>query len=130
MRLPRVRFTMWRMMVAVAIVSLILVAIPPIKGINTYIMCAYSPFPVEGEVNWVDSSNDQVLLTIGSDDGLVVGHLVSVYRSKSRARSLGMIRITSTDPDEAEGKFVRDWSNFRVKVRVGDRVSLGGRRTD
>ena len=45
-----------------------------------------SPPPVVGEVKRVDPSNRRVEITIGSDDGLVVGHELFLFRADAPAR--------------------------------------------
>ena len=59
---------------------------------------------VEGEVTRVDARNQRVEISIGSDDGLVVGHELQVFRTKPTAEFIGKIRLESVDPDQAVGK--------------------------
>ena len=123
MRLPRVRFTVRRMTAVVAVAAVVLVALPRTGGTDPF-GTACPALQVEGEVAWVDRTNERVVLTIGSDDGLVTGFSMSLFRPEPWAQSLGQVRITSVGPDHAEGDVIREWSMSRVKVRVGDRVSL------
>src|SRR5262249_30149948 len=60
-----------------------------------------SPPVVQGEVARVDQrDNSRVEITIGSDDGLVPGHELFVYRVKPRPQYLGKIQIMTVDPDQ------------------------------
>lgn len=81
-----------------------------------------SPPPVEGEVSKVDEKNTLAEITIGSDDGLVAGHELYVYRIKPRPQYLGKIRIMTTDPDQAVGKVIGRTING-IKLQEGDIVS-------
>lgn len=80
-----------------------------------------SPPAVHGEVLRVEA-NKRVELTIGSDDGLVVGHELSIFRLKPRAEYLGKIRIISVDPDQAVGVVVGNTVQGK-KIKEGDIVS-------
>ena len=60
--------------------------ISQIKGVE-------SPPPVQGQIKRVDATNRNVEMTIGSDDGLVVGHELNLYRL------LPSPRIPVQDPD-------------------------------
>jgi len=81
-----------------------------------------SPPPVQGEVRRVDSSNRSIEITIGSDDGLVPGHELYLYRTKPRAEYLGRIRVLTVDPDQAVGKVIGNTVNGK-KIQEGDVVS-------
>jgi len=78
--------------------------------------------PVVGEVKRVDPSNRRVELTIGSDDGLVVGHELFLYRQKPRPEYLGKITIISVYPDQAVGR-VNGTTYQGKKIQEGDLVS-------
>jgi len=80
-----------------------------------------SPPTVEGEVKRVDAQSKKIEITIGSDDGLVPGHELHVYRTKPRAEYLGKIRIQSTDPDQAVGIVISKIQGKRIQE--GDHVS-------
>jgi hypothetical protein len=89
--------------------------IAQIKGVE-------SPPPVEGQVKRVDPTNRRVEITIGSDDGLVPGHELLVYRTKPRPEYLGKISIISVDNDQAVGTVVgRTYQGKRIEK--GDTVS-------
>jgi hypothetical protein len=81
-----------------------------------------SPPPVVGEVKRVDPSNRRVELTIGSDDGLVVGHELFLFRQKPRPEYLGKITIIAVDPDQAVGR-VNGTTYQGKKIQEGDLVS-------
>jgi len=89
--------------------------ISQIKGLE-------SPPPVVGEVRRVDPSNRRVELSIGSDDGLVVGHELFLFRQTPRPEYLGKITIISVDPDQAVGR-VNGTTYQGKKIKEGDLVS-------
>ncbi len=78
--------------------------------------------PVVGEVKRVDPSNRQVEITIGSDDGLAVGHELLLYRQTPRPEYIGKITIISVDPDQAVGRVIGTTYQGK-KIREGDIVS-------
>ncbi|MFO0909879.1 MAG: hypothetical protein U0794_16280 [Isosphaeraceae bacterium] len=81
-----------------------------------------SPPLVEGEVARVDAQNKKVEITIGSDDGLVPGHELFLFRTKPRPEYLGKIQILSVDPDQAVGKVIGNTVQGK-KIQEGDIVS-------
>jgi septal ring factor EnvC (AmiA/AmiB activator) len=81
-----------------------------------------SPPPVKGEVKRIDARNSRVEITIGSDDGLVPGHELYLYRTKPRSEFLGRILIQSVDPDQAVGKVIGNTVSGK-KIQEGDIVS-------
>jgi len=81
-----------------------------------------SPPAVQGEVARVDSKGTQVEITIGSDDGLVSGHELFVFRTQPLPQYLGKIRILSVDPDQAVGQVIGRTVNG-IKIKEGDIVS-------
>jgi hypothetical protein len=89
--------------------------ISQIKGLE-------SPPPVMGEVKRIDSSNRRVEVTIGSDDGLVSGHELFVFRVSPRPEYLGKISIVAVDPDQAVGKVIGNTYQGK-KIKEGDIVS-------
>ena len=86
-----------------------------------------SPPPVEGELTKVDNANKKVEMSIGSDDGLVVGHELFVFRTKPLPQYLGKIQIMAVDPDKAVGKVVGRTVQG-IKLQEGDIVSSTIRR--
>jgi len=89
--------------------------ITQIKGIE-------SPPPVQGEVTRVDPSNRSIEMSIGSDDGLVAGHELYVFRTSPRPEYVGKISVVSADPDQAVGKVVGHTYQGK-KIKEGDIVS-------
>jgi soluble cytochrome b562 len=82
-----------------------------------------SPLPVQGEVKRVDPSNQRVEITIGSDDGLVPGHELYLYRTSPRPEYLGKITIVSVDPDQSVGRVIGGRTFQGKKIKEGDIVS-------
>jgi RNA polymerase sigma-70 factor (ECF subfamily) len=85
------------------------------------------PPSVEGVIRKVDNPNKRVELTIGSDDGLVAGHELFVYRVQRPAQPswdfelLGQIRIIAADPDQSIAKVIATLQGKIIKE--GDKVS-------
>jgi hypothetical protein len=79
-----------------------------------------SPPVVEGEVTRVKSN--KVELSIGSDDGLVPGHELYLFRTKPRPEYIGKIKIMSTGPDQAVGQVIGTTVQGK-KIQEGDLVS-------
>ena len=78
--------------------------------------------PVQGEVARTDAQNRQFEITIGSDDGLVVGHQLFIYRTKPSAEYLGKATVISTDPDRSVIRVIGTPVQGK-KVKEGDIVS-------
>ena len=89
--------------------------ISQIKGLE-------NPPPVVGEVKRIDPTNRNMEITIGSDDGLVVGHKLYLYRLSPRPEYLGEIAIVQVDPDQAVAKVVGK-TYMGKKIKEGDIVS-------
>jgi hypothetical protein len=89
--------------------------ISAIKGLE-------SPPTVQGEVARVDAQNKSVEITIGSDDGLVPGHELFLYRVKPSPEFLGKIKILSVDPDQSVGRVIGTTIQGK-KIKEGDIVS-------
>jgi len=81
------------------------------------------PPDVEGVITRYDAQTKRVEISIGSDDGLTVGHELSVYRIKPRTDYLGKIRLISVDPEQAVGVLVGGKSYQGKKIEEGDLVS-------
>lgn len=81
-----------------------------------------APPDVEGEVLRVDARNQHVEISIGSDDGLVVGHSLQVFRIKPKPEYIGQIRITTVEPDQAVGVVIGSTIHGK-KIQEGDLVS-------
>ena len=84
--------------------------------------------PVDGLVKVVRSDRTNrpkyVQLSIGSDDGLLKGHVLDVMRSGVDGKDpqyLGKVRIISIDPDSAVGEVIESAKNGIIEV--GDNVT-------
>ncbi len=89
--------------------------ISQIKGLE-------SPPPVVGEVKRIDPTNRRLEMTIGSDDGLVLGHELFVFRTSPRPEYLGKISVVAVEPDQAVGKVIGNTYQGK-KIKEGDIVS-------
>jgi hypothetical protein len=76
---------------------------------------------IEGEVARVDSRGQRAELTIGSDDGLVVGHELYVFRTGATSEYVGKIRIDAVEPDKASGQQTQSY--LGRKLQEGDLVA-------
>jgi uncharacterized protein YlxW (UPF0749 family) len=89
--------------------------IAQIKGLE-------APPPVTGEVKKVDPTNRRIEITIGSDDGLVNGHELYLYRTTPRAEYLGRVQIIAVDPDQSVARVMGSTVQGK-KIKEGDIVS-------
>jgi hypothetical protein len=89
--------------------------ISQIKGLET-------PPKVTGKVMRIDSTNRTMEISIGSDDGLVVGHVLHLFRTSPRPDYLGKVIIISVDPDQAVARLVGK-PYMGKKIKEGDIVS-------
>jgi hypothetical protein len=89
--------------------------IAQIKGLE-------APPPVSGEVTKVDPTNKVLEISIGADDGLVIGHELYLYRTKPRAEYLGKGQIVRVDPDQAVVRVMGSTVQGK-KIKEGDVVS-------
>jgi hypothetical protein len=80
------------------------------------------PPDVEGKVTRVAANNQNVEISIGSDDGLVVGHELEVWRTTPSPEYLGRIRILAVEPDKAVGTVLGKTIQGK-KLQEGDIVS-------
>jgi RNA polymerase sigma-70 factor (ECF subfamily) len=84
------------------------------------------PAKLQGTVSKVDATNKRVEITLGSDDGLVVGHELYIYRTRRPDRStgareqVGHIRVLRTDPDTSTAKVLEP---THQRIQLGDQVS-------
>jgi chromosome segregation ATPase len=95
------------------------------KGLSTditQIKGMENPPPVTGQVKKVDATNKRLEITIGSDDGLVVGHELFLYRTKPRAEYLGRGQIIAVDPDQSVVRVLGNTVQGK-KIKEGDIVS-------
>jgi septal ring factor EnvC (AmiA/AmiB activator) len=81
-----------------------------------------SPPPVQGQVKRVHTDNRRIEVTIGSDDGLVVGHELYLYHTTPRPEYLGRVQIISVEPDQAVARVVGNTFQGK-KIKEGDIVS-------
>jgi uncharacterized protein YlxW (UPF0749 family) len=81
-----------------------------------------NPPPVTGQVMRVDPTSRRLEISIGSDDGLVVGHELLVYRTKPRAEYLGKGQVIAVDADQAVVRVLGS-TNQGKKIKEGDIVS-------
>ncbi|MEX2176920.1 MAG: hypothetical protein WD872_21310 [Pirellulaceae bacterium] len=80
-------------------------------------LVSHIPPKVEAVVLEV-GAKDLIEISIGSDDGLKVGHAMEVYRDNTY---LGRIVIRRTAPDRAVGQILKELQ--RGQIKRGDRVS-------
>jgi len=80
-----------------------------------------APPAVEGEVTHV-KDNKMVQLSIGSDDGLVTGHELLVFRMKPEPTFIAKIKIMSVGPDQAVGQVIGKTVQGK-KIQEGDSVA-------
>ena len=81
------------------------------------------PRDVEGKVSAIDAAAGLMEISVGSNNGLLTGHTLEVYRTndgKGGAKYLGTLRIEQTEPDRSVGKVL---NKLNAPVEVGDRVS-------
>ena len=95
------------------------------KGLSTdiaQIKGLEAPPPVSGEVTKIDPTNKLFEISIGADDGLVIGHELYLYRTKPRAEYLGKGQIVRVDPDQAVVRVMGSTVQGK-KIKEGDIVS-------
>jgi hypothetical protein len=127
MRFPRLRFTVRRMMVAVAVVAVFLAA-------RHHAMEAYDTYrfhrwwntrdvtgEVTGEVTAVVRSEGRVTISIGSDDGFGLGEVLFLFREAPDVRYIGKVRMISLEYESAKGQIVS--CVHGLAIRAGDRVA-------
>jgi hypothetical protein len=78
--------------------------------------------PVVGEVERIEPTNRKVVITIGSDDGLRVGHELYMFREQPRPEYIGKITIISVEADKAVGRVIGTTYQGK-KIKEGDIVS-------
>jgi hypothetical protein len=87
------------------------------NGLTVDSLVSHIPPKVDAVVLEV-SDKDLVEISIGSDDGLKVGHSMEIYRGNSY---LGRIVIRRTTGDRAVGQLVKELQ--RGQIKKGDRVT-------
>jgi chromosome segregation ATPase len=81
-----------------------------------------SPPPVVGEVKRVEATNRKFEATIGSNDGLVPGHTLYLFRTSPRPEYIGEAEVLSVDPNQSVLK-VKGATYQGKKIQEGDIVS-------
>jgi hypothetical protein len=81
-----------------------------------------SPPPVTGQVTKIDPTNKRFEISIGSDDGLVKGHELFLYRTTPRAEYLGRAEVIAVEPDQAVLRVLGSTVQGK-KIKEGDVVS-------
>jgi predicted nucleic acid-binding Zn-ribbon protein len=79
------------------------------------------PYPVEGLIAEVGSDGKMIEINIGSDDGLMSGHKLEVYRVGDVTTYLGRVEVTQTEPDKAVCKVLPEF--LQRPLQRGDRVT-------
>ena len=81
-----------------------------------------SPPPVVGEAKRIDATNRKFEITIGSNDGLVVGHELYIMRTSPRPEYLGKAKVVSVEPNQAVLQVIGNTYQGK-KIQEGDIVS-------
>ena len=84
---------------------------PPVDGIVTKVLK-----PDRGSLEYIE-------ISIGSDDGLVVGHKMTVYSTGKNGKYIAVIRLTLVQADKSVGIVVQDSRMKNTTVSVGDSVT-------
>ncbi len=92
----------------------------PVENIDSFDDTA--PPAVEGLVKELNLTKKSMEITIGSDDGLKVGHELFVFRVQPRAEYIGKVKIVTVYPDKAVADVIGNTANGK-KVQEGDIVS-------
>lgn len=82
------------------------------------------PPKVDGVI--LASNADLVEISLGSDDGIVRGHTLEVFRNvQGRARYLGRVQVLQTLPDKSVAKIIPEYQQGRIERddRVATRVN-------
>jgi len=87
------------------------------KGLREDTLVSHIPPQVEGKVLRV-GSKDLLVISLGADVGLKVGHVMDVYRGTTY---LGRIVIRETKPDQAVGQIIKEMQ--RGTIQQGDNVT-------
>lgn len=87
-----------------------------LNGLKPFADIAAIPPAVNGEV--LESDNNYIEISLGSDDGLKAGHHIEVYRDNVY---LGRAKIKRTAPDRAVAEVLLEFR--KGVIRKGDRVA-------
>lgn len=77
---------------------------------------------VDGKVVRVDATNRSMEISIGSNDGIGVGHQLYLFRLQPQTKFLGNVKIVSVYPNKAVAEVVGRTNNG-AKILEGDIVS-------
>lgn len=81
------------------------------------------PPQVEGRVNEVDPLNKSVEISIGSNDGLVTGNELFLFRTQPRPQFLAKVKIVATYPNKAVADVIGGKTVNSNKILEGDIVA-------
>src|SRR5262249_44860524 len=81
-----------------------------------------APPQVTGEITKIDPRNKMFEVSIGSDDGLVPGHGLLLYRTKPRPEYLGRVQVVRVEPDQAVVRVMGSTVQGK-QIKEGDIVS-------
>ncbi|QEH35556.1 hypothetical protein OJF2_41090 [Aquisphaera giovannonii] len=123
MRLPRVRFTVRTMMLAVAAAGISLVACTrAIEAYDAYLFRkGWATRDVVGLIKAVNREEGTVSMTLGMDDGLCAGDDVYIYREEPEIRYIGQARVVTVTNEWSVGLIAARPRG--VEVHVGDQVA-------
>ncbi len=79
------------------------------------------PPKVEGRILGLNNSRKMVEISIGSDDGILRGHELQVFRTGPQTKYLGQIKVVSTSRDRAVASIVP--GTLKAALRRDDRVA-------
>ncbi|HEY1068789.1 MAG TPA: hypothetical protein VGE52_21885, partial [Pirellulales bacterium] len=65
-----------------------------------------NPPKVEGKIVALNAAAKLFEISLGSDDGIVPGHELRVFRLGTTPRYLGTLKVVESGPDRAVGKLV------------------------
>jgi hypothetical protein len=121
MRLPRMTTRRW--MIAIAVTSVSLAAWD--RVIEAYDVYRFHKgrhaSDVTGVITAVNRREGLVTINIGSDDGIVVGDVLYLFREEPETRYLGKVRISAAEYDSAVGQVVARGRG--LAIREGDRAT-------
>lgn len=89
------------------------------NGLDKYFETWHIPPKVDGRITAVSQANQGLLeISLGSDDGIRVGHMLDIYRGPEY---LGRVRIIETAPNQAVGELIENLT--RGPIKEDDRVT-------
>jgi chromosome segregation ATPase len=82
------------------------------------------PFYIKGKITKVDPKDDTlVTISLGKDQGIVVGHTLEVFRTLPQAKYLGIIRIIDVSNHSAVGRLQPMGNGAAPTLKEGDQVT-------